>query len=149
MNDCRNEPTDSANLTERNLKDLHNPIVKAIWNVDRFNPKKDEKLRELRNLLLKYNPNILCDILHDITGQSIAKASPLLIACFEGDVDVIKMLIESGVDVNQTESEHNLTALHVIVDAEYAGQSLRVNSLIAFYKLIIYSIYNILYFFSE
>ena len=74
---------DEANL-ERNFKDLHNPIVKAIWNVDRFNPKKDDKLRELRNLLLKYNPNILCDILHDITGQSIAKASPLLIACFEG-----------------------------------------------------------------
>ncbi len=39
------------------------------------------------------------------------------------------MLIESGVDVNQTESEHNLTALHVIVDAEYAGQSLRVSDL--------------------
>ena len=84
MNDSRNEHSDMVNLAERNFKDLHNPIIKAIWNVDRFNPKKDDKLRELRNLLLKYNPNILCDILHDITGQSIAKASPLLIACFEG-----------------------------------------------------------------
>lgn len=35
-------------------------------------------------------------------------------------------MIESGVDVNQTESEHHLTALHVIVDAEFSGQSLRV-----------------------
>ena len=124
----QDDQDDEANLDRSsNFKDLHNPIVKAIWNVDRFSPKKEEKLRELRNLLKKYNPNILCDILHDVTGQPIAKASPLLIACFEGDVDVIRLLIESGVDVNQTESEHHLTALHVIVDAEFAGQSLRVN----------------------
>ena len=69
---------------------------------------------------------MLCDILHDITGQPIAQATPLLIACFEGDPDVIKLLLESHVDVNQTESEHHLTALHVVCDAEYHGQSLRV-----------------------
>lgn len=122
------EMTDTS--LERNFKDLHDPIIKAIWNVDRFNPKKEEKLRELRNLLARYNSNALCDILHDATGQSIARASPLLIACFEGDFDVIKLLIESGADVNQTESEHNLTPLHVICDAEFAGQSLRVTILI-------------------
>lgn len=124
--DSETMTTPTLTQLERNFKDLHDPIIKAIWNVDRFNPKKDEKLRELRSLLAKYNSNILCDILHDSTGQPIARASPLLIACFEGDFDVIKLLIESGCDVNQTESEHHLTPLHVICDAEFAGQSLRV-----------------------
>lgn len=111
---------------ERPFKDQHHPLIKAIWNVDRFNPKLDEKLKELRLILKKHNPSILCDILHDVTGQPIAQATPLIIACFEGDPDVIKLLIENCADVNQTESEHHLTPLHVICDAEYYGQSLRV-----------------------
>ena len=108
------------------FKDLHHPLIKSIWNVDRFNPNVTEKLKDLKKHLTIYNPNILCDILHDVTGESIAQATPLIIACFEGDPDVIKLLIESGVDVNQTESEHYLTALHVICDAEFNGQSLTV-----------------------
>lgn len=113
-------------MIERPFKDQHHPLIRCIWNVDRFNPKIDEKLKELRVLLNKHDPSVLCDILHDITGQPIAQATPLLIACFEGDPDVIKLLIEAGADVNQTESEHHLTPLHVICDAEYHGQSLRV-----------------------
>lgn len=113
-------------MIERPFKDQHHPLIRCIWNVDRFNPKVDEKLKELRVLLNKHDPSVLCDILHDITGQPIAQATPLLIACFEGDPDVIKLLIEAGADVNQTESEHHLTPLHVICDAEYHGQSLRV-----------------------
>ena len=31
-----------------------------------------------------------------------------------------------GADPNQTESEHHLTPIHVLCDAEYHGQSLRV-----------------------
>jgi hypothetical protein len=111
---------------ERPFKNQHHVLIRAIWNVDRFNPKSDEKLKELKSLLKKQNPSILCDILHDVTGQPIAQATPLIIACFEGDPDVIKLLIESCADVNQTESEHHLTPLHVICDAEYYGQSLRV-----------------------
>jgi hypothetical protein len=113
-------------VNDRPFKDSHHILIKAIWNVDRFNPKIDEKLKELRALLTKHNPNIMCDVLHDITGVPIAQAPPLLIACFEGDPDVIRLFIESGADVNLTESEHHLTALHVICDAEYHGQSLRV-----------------------
>ena len=76
----------------------------------------------------KQNPSVICDILHDVTGQPIAQATPLLIACFEGDSDVIKFLIENGADPNQPESEHHLTALHITCDAEYHGQTLRVSS---------------------
>lgn len=123
-------------MIERPFKDQHHPLIRCIWNVDRFNPKIDEKLKELRVLLNKHDPSVLCDILHDITGQPIAQATPLLIACFEGDPDVIKLLIEAGADVNQTESEHHLTPLHVICDAEYHGQSLRVIRITSFcYKL--------------
>lgn len=133
----RNEPTsfhpDYTNQLEdqqsidRPFKDAHHELIREIWNVDRFNPRVDEKLRELRLLLKKYNPSLMCDILHDVTGQPIAQATPLLIACFEGDTDVIKLLIEANSDVNQTESEHHLSPLHVVCDAEYHGQSLRVN----------------------
>jgi hypothetical protein len=113
-------------LDERPFKDMHHPIVKAIWNVDRFNPRIDDKLKELRVVLNKHDPDIFCDVLHDLTGQPIAQATPLLIACFEGEADVIKLIIDSNVNVNETESEHHLTALHVICDAEYQGQTLRV-----------------------
>lgn len=119
-------PPASDYMIERPFKDQHHPLIRCIWNVDRFNPKIDDKLKELRMLLVKHDSSVLCDILHDITGQPIAQATPLLIACFEGDPDVIKLLIEAGADVNQTESEHHLTPLHVICDAEYHGQSLRV-----------------------
>lgn len=114
-------------IIDRPFRDAHHELIKEIWNVDRFNPKIDEKLKELKFLLKKFNPNIICDILHDVTGQPIAQATPLLIACFEGDADVIKLLIEANSDVNHTESEHHLSPLHVICDAEYHGQSLRVN----------------------
>lgn len=124
--DYANYQNDGDVMIERPFKDQHHPLIRSIWNVDRFNPKIDEKLKELKSLLAKYESSIMCDILHDITGQPIAQATPLLIACFEGDPDVIKLLIESGADVNQTESEHHLTPLHVICDAEYHGQSLRV-----------------------
>lgn len=112
--------------TDRNTKNQHHVLLRAIWNVDRFNPNVAEKLKNIKNLLQKYDANILCDILHNETGEVIAKASPLIVACFEGDSDVIKVLIKSGVDVNQTESEHHLTALHVICDAEFNGQTLTV-----------------------
>lgn len=102
----------------------HHCLLRAIWEIDRFNPNVEEKLKELKSLLSKHDPDILCNLYHEVTGAVLAKASPLLIACFEGDPDVIKLLIMSGVDVNQTESEHFLSALHVICDAEFNGQSL-------------------------
>ncbi len=34
--------------------------------------------------------------------------------------------LQNGADPNQTESEHHLTPIHVLCDAEYHGQSLRV-----------------------
>lgn len=85
-NDIFSVDQDDSAFSEHKYKyiDLHNPIIKAIWNVDRFNPKKDDKLKELRNLLHDFNSNILCDIFHDVKGEPIAQASPLIIACFEG-----------------------------------------------------------------
>jgi ankyrin repeat protein len=132
-----NDGNENGVASERPFKNQHHPLIRAIWNVERFNPKLDEKLKDLKCLLKKQNPSILCDILHDVTGQPIAQATPLIIACFEGDPDVIKLLIESCADVNQTESEHHLTPLHVICDAEYFGQSLRV-----LIKLIFFLFHN-------
>lgn len=116
----------SQDQNDRPFKDSHHELIREIWNVDRFNPKIDEKLKVIKTLLKQHDASMLCDILHDVTGQPIAQATPLLIACFEGDADVIKLIIEANADVNQTESEHHLTPLHVVCDAEYQGQSLRV-----------------------
>jgi ankyrin repeat protein len=134
-------------LPDRPFKDLHNPIIKAIWNVDRFNPNATEKLKELHQLVVvnKLNPSVTCDILHDVTGQPIAQATPLLIACFEGDADVIRFLIENGADPNQPESEHHLTALHILCDAEYHGQTLRVR----FYSRFLFKIKFFVFFCSK
>jgi len=40
------------------------------------------------------SPAKLVDIFDDKTGESKAKVPPLIIACFEGDYDLIKFLIE-------------------------------------------------------
>ena len=40
------------------------------------------------------DPSISCEILHEQTGTPIAQVSPLIIACFEGDVDIIRFFIE-------------------------------------------------------
>jgi hypothetical protein len=121
---------------DRPFKDQHHPLIKAIWSTDRYQPDINEKLKELRHLVIEKHMNlsINCDVLHDITGQPIAQATPLLIACFEGDADVIKFLIENGADPNATESEHHLSPLHVICDAEYHGQSLRVGFIHTFFN---------------
>ena len=119
---------DNEFIPEPEFKDMHHALIRAIWNVDRYNPNVSEKLRDLRHEIeIEANdPNMTCDILHEVTGQPIAQATPLLIACFEGEPDVIKLLLEYTIDVNQAESEHHLTPLHVICDADYHGQTLRV-----------------------
>ncbi|CAF2951580.1 unnamed protein product [Rotaria sp. Silwood2] len=116
----------NGSSTDRAFKDKHHPLLIAIWNTDRTQTNVDEKLRGLRDLIKKgTNPSISCEILHEQTGTPIAQVSPLIIACFEGDVDIIRFFIENGADPNQTESEHHLTPIHVLCDAEYHGQSLR------------------------
>lgn len=125
-------PMGAGQRPERPFKEKHHAFLKAIWNVDRLNPNPADKLKELHHLIVekKMNPAIQCDILHEITGKPIAQVSPLHIACFEGDADVIRYLIDNGADPNQTESEHHLTPIHVLCDSEYAGQSLRVSKYI-------------------
>ncbi|CAF0932475.1 unnamed protein product [Adineta steineri] len=116
----------NGSSTDRAFKDKHHPLLIAIWNTDRTQTNVDEKLKGLRDLIKKgTNPSISCEILHEQTGTPIAQVSPLIIACFEGDVDIIRFFIENGADPNQTESEHHLTPIHVLCDAEYHGQSLR------------------------
>lgn len=40
------------------------------------------------------DPNVSCEILHEQTGAPIAQVSPLIIACFEGDIDIIRFFID-------------------------------------------------------
>jgi ankyrin repeat protein len=116
----------TTTTTDRAFKDKHHPLLIAIWNTDRTQTNVDEKLKGLRDLIRKgTNPSVNCEILHEQTGTPIAQVSPLIIACFEGDIDIIRFFIENGADPNQTESEHHLTPIHVLCDAEYHGQSLR------------------------
>ncbi|CAF1165302.1 unnamed protein product [Adineta ricciae] len=116
----------TSSTTDRAFKEKHHPLLIAIWNTDRTQTNIDEKLKGLRDLFKKgTNPSVNCEILHEQTGTPIAQVSPLIIACFEGDIDIIKLFIEHGADPNQTESEHHLTPIHVLCDAEYHGQSLR------------------------
>jgi len=118
--------SNGSSATDRAFKDKHHPLLIAIWNTDRTQTNIDEKLKGIRDLLRKgTSPNVSCEILHEQTGTPIAQVSPLIIACFEGDLDTIRFLIENGADPNQTESEHHLSPIHVLCDAEYHGQSLR------------------------
>ncbi|CAF3991501.1 unnamed protein product, partial [Rotaria sordida] len=105
-----------STTTDRAFKDKHHPLLIAIWNTDRTQTNLEEKLKD---------PSINCKVLHEQTGTPIAQVSPLIIACFEGDIDIIRFFIENGADPNQTESEHHLTPIHVLCDAEYHGQNLR------------------------
>jgi hypothetical protein len=45
-------------------------------------------------LYLSKDPSVNCEILHEQTGTPIAQVSPLIIACFEGDIDIIRFFIE-------------------------------------------------------
>jgi len=103
--------------------DKHSAVLKEIWSIDR-SASGDAKLAKLKQALGSGSAADLVDILDEKTGQSRAKVPPLIIACFEGDYDTIKFLLDHGADPNQTESEHNLTAIHVLVDGPYKGQTL-------------------------
>jgi len=123
---------------DRPFKDKHHPLLIAIWNCDRTQTNTDEKLKGIKELIRKgTNVSVQCEILHEQTGQPIAQVSPLIIACFEGDPDIIRYLIENGADPNQTESEHHLTPIHVLCDAEYHGQSLRQKDRAELIRLLI------------
>ena len=121
-------PTTTTSSSRRSRPHhTHHSLLRAIWTTDRFNPNTAEKLRGLHAALARFDPNVQCDLYHEATGEGIATATPLVVACFEGDPDVIQLLIESGADANQTESEHHLTAIHIICDAEFKGQSMSVS----------------------
>lgn len=103
--------------------DKHDDLLKAIWSLDR-SASGEAKLAKVKAAVGASSAAKLVDILDEKTGESKAKVPPLIIACFEGDYDLIKFLIENGADPNQTESEHELTALHVLVDGPYKGQTI-------------------------
>lgn len=80
--------------------DKHDDVIKAIWSIDRSSKNVDEKLSKLKQAMSSSSPSSLFDIYNEKTGESRAKVSPLIIACFEGDYDAIKFLI----DVSQLKS---------------------------------------------
>jgi hypothetical protein len=55
--------------------------------------RKENKLLIKRQIFFQ-DPSVSCEILHEQTGTPIAQVSPLIIACFEGDVDIIRFFIE-------------------------------------------------------
>jgi ankyrin repeat protein len=102
----------------------HNDLLKAIWSIDRSSKNSSEKLSQLKEAIKTNPPSNLVDIYDEKTGESRAKVPPLIIACFEGDYDTIQFLLNNGSDPNQKESEHDLTAIHVLVDGPYKGQTI-------------------------
>jgi len=74
--------------------DKHNELLKAIWSIDRSAKTPEEKLSTLKSAIATNSPSTLVDILDEQTGQSKAKVPPLIIACFEGDYDTIKFLLD-------------------------------------------------------
>jgi len=104
--------------------DKHDAVIKSIWGIDRNASNPEEKFSKLKEAITTSSPSQLFDIYHEKTGESRAKVTPLIISCFEGDYDTIKFLIDNGADPNQTESEHDLTAIHILVDAPYKGQTI-------------------------
>ncbi len=108
----RSTVNNGASTTDRAFKDKHHPLLIAIWNTDRTQTNVEEKLKGLRELIRKgtskinensflknkilslKDPSVSCEILHEQTGTPIAQVSPLIIACFEGDIDIIRFFIE-------------------------------------------------------
>ncbi|UJR34369.1 hypothetical protein I4U23_021777 [Adineta vaga] len=101
----------------------HSAILQEIWSIDR-SAAADAKLSKLKAALGEHSASDLVDIYDDKTGESRAKVPPLIIACFEGDYDTIKFLLDNGAKPDQTETEHDLTAIHILVDGPYKGQTL-------------------------
>lgn len=114
----------TINASTHPFYDKHNDLIKSIWSIDKNNSNVEEKLSKLKEILSTKNPSELCDIFDEKTGESRAKVTPLIIACFEGDYQTIEFLLNSGADPNQCESEHNLTAIHILVDGPYKGQTI-------------------------
>jgi len=104
--------------------DKHDAVIKSIWSIDRSSTNPTEKLSKLKEAVAASSNAQLFDIYNEKTGESRAKVTPLIISCFEGDYDTIKFLIDNGADPNQTESEHDLTPIHILVDAPYKGQTI-------------------------
>ncbi|CAF1120583.1 unnamed protein product [Rotaria sp. Silwood1] len=104
--------------------DKHDDRLKALWTMDRSNKNREEKLAKLKEAVSKCSPNGLINMYDDKTGEARAKVTTLIIACFEGDYDTIQYLIDSGANPNECESEHNLTAIHILVDGPYKGQTI-------------------------
>lgn len=73
--------------------DKHDELLKAIWSLDR-SASGEAKLAKVKAAVAASSPAKLVDIFDDKTGESKAKVPPLIIACFEGDYDLIKFLIE-------------------------------------------------------
>jgi len=103
--------------------DKHDNVIQTIWSLDR-SQNTEEKLKQLKNAFKPGAANVQYDIFHEKTGEPRAKVTPLILACFEGDYDTIIFLLDNGADPNQTESEHNLTPIHLLCDAQYRGQTL-------------------------
>ena len=94
---CCNEEMDGQFAFSRQnhpFFDQHNELLKAIWGIDRQAKSPAEKLAKLKAAIAANPPSTLVDILDEQTGQPKAKVSPLIIACFEGDYDTIKFLLD-------------------------------------------------------
>lgn len=114
----------TINASTHPFYDKHDDLIKSIWSIDKTNSNVDEKLSKLKEIVSSKNPSQLCDVFDEKTGESRAKVTPLIIACFEGDYQTIEYLLNSGADPNQCESEHNLSAIHILVDGPYKGQTI-------------------------
>lgn len=114
----------TINASTHPFYDKHDDLIKSIWNIDKNELDVEKKLSKLKEIVSSKNPSQLCEIFDEKTGEARAKVTPLIIACFEGDYQTIEFLLNSGADPNQCESEHDLTALHILVDGPYKGQTI-------------------------
>lgn len=84
----------AINRSSHPFYDKHSELIRSLWTINKQNPNSDEKISQLKEVLKSANPNELCDIYDEKTGESRAKVPPLIIACFEGDFDTIKCLLD-------------------------------------------------------
>lgn len=83
----------TINASSHPFFDKHDDLIKSIWSIDKSNGNAEEKLAKLKAAVGSKNPSQLCDIFDEKTGQSRAKVTPLIIACFEGDFHTIEFLL--------------------------------------------------------
>lgn len=82
-------PTEPKRMSMRNSK-----VFAIWWKKAQVKERRRRRCSSPLDRPIRLDLSINCEILHEQTGTPIAQVSPLIIACFEGDADIVRFFIE-------------------------------------------------------